>query len=179
MKTLIQAVALAVAVAAPIASFARSNEPVTRAQVRAEIVQLAQVGYHVGDSDNVHYPKAVQAAEARVAAANGNTGYGGVANGTSQVGSAAPRVSARDWNAMYGHQAMCAPSARRIASRWRAKKNRPARVGFFIPRFCRVASFSDSSEIRSRRLQTPRRCRCSQSAVSRTDSSGTENPHRR
>jgi len=103
MKTLIRAVALAVAVAAPVASFAQSNQPVTRAQVRAEIVQLAQVGYHVGDGDNVHYPADIQAAEARLSAANGNSGYGGVASGTAQGGSSAPRVSAADWNAMYGH----------------------------------------------------------------------------
>lgn len=103
MKTLIQAVVVALAVAAPVASFAQSNSPVTREQVRAEIVQLAQAGYHVGDGDNVRYPETVQAAEARVAAANGNTGYGGVANGTVEGGSAAPRVSAANWNAMYGH----------------------------------------------------------------------------
>ena len=64
MKTLIQAVAVAVALAAPVASFAQSNAPVTRAQVRAEVVQLAQAGYHVGDGDNTRYPEAVQAAEA-------------------------------------------------------------------------------------------------------------------
>lgn len=103
MKTLIQAVALAVAIAAPVASFAQSNAPVSRAQVRAEIVQLAQAGYHVGDGDNTRYPEAVQAAEARVSAANGNTGYGGVVSGTVQGGSPAKRVSDADWNAMYGH----------------------------------------------------------------------------
>ena len=56
MKTLIQAVALAVTVAVPVAAFAQSNAPVSRAQVRAEISQLAQNGYHVGDGDNTHYP---------------------------------------------------------------------------------------------------------------------------
>lgn len=103
MKTLIQAVAVAVALAAPVASFAQSNAPLTRAQVRAEVVQLAQAGYHVGDGDNTRYPEAVQAAEARVSAANGNTGYGGVASGSTQGGAPAPRVSAADWNAMYSH----------------------------------------------------------------------------
>jgi len=104
MKTLIQAVAVAVALAAPVASFAQSNSPVTRAQVKAEIAQLAQVGYRVGDGDNAHYPEAIQAAEARVSAANGNTGYGGVASGSSQAGAAgAPGVSAADWNAQYSH----------------------------------------------------------------------------
>jgi len=103
VKSLIQAVAVAAVAAvlvAPVASFAQSNGPVTRAQVRAEIVQLEKAGYRVGDGDNAHYPDAIQAAEARVAAANGNTGYGGVANGSSK--SAAPvQVSEKDWNAMY------------------------------------------------------------------------------
>ena len=103
MKTLIHAVALAVIVAAPVAAFAQSDAPVSRAQVRAEISQLAQNGYHVGDGDNAHYPEAIQAAEARVAAADGNTGYGGVQTGSSQVGTAAPHVSTSDWNAMYSH----------------------------------------------------------------------------
>ena len=103
MKSLIQAVVVAVAISAPLASFAQSNAPVTRAQVRAELAQLEKSGYRVGDGDNTHSPEGIPAAEARVAAANGNTAYGGVATGSSQGGSAAPRVSASDWNAMYGH----------------------------------------------------------------------------
>lgn len=100
MKSLIQAVAVAAALVVPVASFAQSNGPVTRAQVRAEIVQLQQVGYHVGDGDNAHYPEAIEAAEARVAALNGNNAYGGVANGSSEAGSRTG-VSTQDWNAMY------------------------------------------------------------------------------
>lgn len=102
MKSLIQAVAVATALIVPVASFAQSNGPVTRAQVRAELVQLEKAGYRVGDGDNAHYPEAIQAAEARVAAANGNSAYGGVANGMSQAGGAA-KVSDKEWNAMYGH----------------------------------------------------------------------------
>lgn len=102
MKSLIQAVAVAATlVAVPAASFAQSNSPVTRAQVRAEIVQLQQVGYHVGDGDNAHYPEAIQAAEARVAALNGNTAYGGVASGSSQSGGQGVGVSTEQWNSMY------------------------------------------------------------------------------
>ena len=109
MKSLIQAVAVAVALVVPVASFAQSNAPVTRAQVRADLVQLEQAGYHVGDGDQSHYPEALQAAEAKVAAqqvaANGgnaaNSGYGGVANGSSDAGR--PAVSKADWNAMYSH----------------------------------------------------------------------------
>lgn len=102
MKSLIQAVAVATALIVPAASFAQTNAPVTRAQVRAELEQLEKVGYRVGDGDNAHYPDAIQAAEARVAAQNGSTAYGGVANGTAQAGGA-PKVSDKDWNAMYSH----------------------------------------------------------------------------
>lgn len=106
MKHLIEAVVIAVAVTAPVASFAQQNAPVTRAQVRAEIVQLANAGYHVGDGDNASYPDAIQAAEARVAASNGNTGYGGVPSGSSQAGGSSSSisiVSPEAWNSMYGH----------------------------------------------------------------------------
>ncbi|WP_233862733.1 DUF4148 domain-containing protein [Paraburkholderia adhaesiva] len=102
MKSLIQAVAVAAALIVPVASYAQANSPITRAQVRAELEQLEKVGYHVGDGGDAHYPDAIQAAEARVAAANGNTGYGGVANGTSQAGGGV-KVSQKDWDAMYSH----------------------------------------------------------------------------
>lgn len=100
MKSLIQAVVVAAALAVPALSFAQSNAPVTRAQVRAELVQLEKAGYRPGD-DELHYPVAVQAAEARIAVQNGATGgYGGVVSGTSDSGGG--KVSAADWNAMYG-----------------------------------------------------------------------------
>jgi hypothetical protein len=99
MKSLLQVVVIAAALAAPVASFAQSNAPITRAQVRAELVQLEKAGYHPGD-DDIHYPAAVQAAEARVAAQNGaESSYGGVANGSSQSGHG--QVSAADWFSMY------------------------------------------------------------------------------
>ncbi|MBB5401923.1 DUF4148 domain-containing protein [Paraburkholderia youngii] len=103
MKSLIQAVAVAVAVVVPVASFAQSNGPVTRAQVRAELVQLQKAGYRGGDGDQAHYPDAIQAAEAKVAAqqAAANGGYGGAASGSSDEGR--PAVSKADWNAMYNH----------------------------------------------------------------------------
>jgi hypothetical protein len=106
MKSLIQAVAVALTLVVPVASFAQANGPVTRAQVRAELVQLENAGYHVGDGDQAHYPDALQAAEAKVAAqqvaANGgNSGYGGVASGSSDAGR--PAVSKADWDSMYSH----------------------------------------------------------------------------
>ncbi|MFL9901337.1 DUF4148 domain-containing protein [Paraburkholderia fungorum] len=87
MKSLIQAVVVAAALAAPVVSFAQSNAPVTRAQVRAELVQLEKAGYHPGDGDNSTYPAQIQAAEAKVAAQNGAAnGYGGVVSGSSASG---------------------------------------------------------------------------------------------
>jgi hypothetical protein len=95
MKSLIQAVVIAVAIAAPVASFAQANQPVTRAQVRAELVQLEKAGYQPGHADP-HYPTDVQAAQARVDAQNGvgqaATGFGGVVSGTSETSHPAPTV---------------------------------------------------------------------------------------
>jgi hypothetical protein len=99
MKSLIQAAVVAAALAAPVAVFAQSNTPLTRAQVRAELVQLEKAGYQPGQGDNVSYPAQIQAAEAKVAAQNGATDVGGVASGSSDAGR--PVVSKADWNAMY------------------------------------------------------------------------------
>jgi Domain of unknown function (DUF4148) len=100
MKTLIKAVAVFASLAASATVFAQSNAPVTRAQVRAELVQLEQAGYRVGNGDDAHYPDSIQAALARVAAKNGGaSAYGGSVDGTTQSGR--PAVSAADWNAMY------------------------------------------------------------------------------
>jgi len=102
MKSLIQAVVVAAALAAPVAVFAQSNQPVTRAQVRAELVQLEKVGYHVGDGDHTTYPAQIQAAEAKVAAQHGATsGYGGVVSGSANAGG--PAVSKADFNSTYSH----------------------------------------------------------------------------
>ncbi|SOE56565.1 protein of unknown function [Burkholderia sp. OK233] len=102
MKSLIQAVVVAAALAAPVAVFAQSNAPVTRAQVRAELVQLEKAGYNpAAADDDATYPADIQAAEAKVAAQNDATGVGGVANGSSDTGR--PPVSKADWNTMYSH----------------------------------------------------------------------------
>jgi len=101
MKSFIQAVVVAAALAAPVAAFAQSNQPVTRAQVRAELVQLEQTGWRPGQGDHATYPAQIQAAEAKVAAESADTGVGGVANGSSEMGR--PAVSKADWNAMYSH----------------------------------------------------------------------------
>jgi hypothetical protein len=93
MKSLIQAVVVAAVLAAPAVSFAQSNAPVTRAQVRAELVQLEKAGYSPSDND-VHYPRDIQAAEARVAAQNeASRSAGDAVSGSSASGGVAAVVS--------------------------------------------------------------------------------------
>src|SRR5258707_800140 len=99
LKSLIPAIALASALAAPAVAFAQSNGPVTRAQVRAELVQLEKAGWRpaMGMGNNPDYPAGIQAAEAKVAAQNGATGVGGVVSGSSTSGApAAARPAAND-----------------------------------------------------------------------------------
>ncbi len=90
MKKLIPAVVVAAALVVPSLSFAQlSQQGLTRAQVRAELVQLEQAGYNPS-GDRVNYPDNLQAAQARVTQeklASGDTsGYGAPAVGTSQAG---------------------------------------------------------------------------------------------
>jgi len=95
MKTLIRAVALAVVLAAPVASFAQSEQPLTRAEVKAQLKQIEQAGYNPATAVDANYPADIQAAEARIAAQNAmaqsdTTGYGSTATGSSQAGSGVP-----------------------------------------------------------------------------------------
>ncbi|HTH62718.1 MAG TPA: DUF4148 domain-containing protein [Paraburkholderia sp.] len=109
MKTL-AIVALTGALASPALTYAQGNyEPVTRAQVRAELVQMEQAGYNPALADNAHYPDQIQAAEARVSAQNDaqdqarltNDAMGGVAAGSSASGSpAATSYTASPYRAM-------------------------------------------------------------------------------
>ncbi|QGZ57098.1 DUF4148 domain-containing protein [Paraburkholderia acidiphila] len=94
MKSLGQTFVILIIASAPVASFAQSNTAVTPEQVRAELVQLEQAGYRPGDGDNTNYPADIQAAEARVAAQNGGTSYGGAVGGASASG--APTAAAGD-----------------------------------------------------------------------------------
>ncbi|QGZ57384.1 DUF4148 domain-containing protein [Paraburkholderia acidiphila] len=94
MRTLIKAVAIAAVLAVPAISFAQSqgsNGPVTRAQVRNELVQLEAAGYRPSVND-LNYPNDLQRAQARVNAQNGGavaqaTGYGPATSGSSESGS--------------------------------------------------------------------------------------------
>lgn len=91
MKSFTRIVLIAALFAAPVASFAQSSQPVSRAQVRADLAQLEKAGYD--PHDWIHYPENIQAAEAKVAEQNATaqarvSGYGGAVDGTSHSGAA-------------------------------------------------------------------------------------------
>jgi hypothetical protein len=91
MKSLVKAVALVAVFAAPVASFAQSEQPLTRAEVKAQLKQIEQAGYNPAVATDSTYPADIQAAEARVAAQNNAaTGYGPPTAGSSETGSDVP-----------------------------------------------------------------------------------------
>jgi len=108
MKKLIPAVIVAAVLAVPAVSFAQtSQQGLTRAQVRAELVDLERAGYNP-TADHVNYPDNLQAAQARVTeqklAAGDTSGYGSPAAGTSQAGGAVqPALIAPQQSVYFGH----------------------------------------------------------------------------
>jgi hypothetical protein len=97
MKRLNQALVIASLVVLPIASHAADTQPVSRAQVRAELFAAARSGQY--PQSHTHYPDAApdaavsyaarnaEAREAAQTAAVGNTAYGPSVNGTVDYGS--------------------------------------------------------------------------------------------
>ena len=69
MKSLFVALLASAALVPAIASAQQASGPVTRAQVREQLVQLEKAGYTPGTFDP-NYPAQIQAAQARVAAQN-------------------------------------------------------------------------------------------------------------
>jgi hypothetical protein len=92
-------VAAALAIPA-VSSFAQSNQPLTRAEVKAQLVQLEKAGYNPAE-DQTLYPANVQAAEVKIAAQNGQ-GYGGVASGTS-ASNTVPALTGATAQPYFGH----------------------------------------------------------------------------
>ncbi|MEX3786221.1 DUF4148 domain-containing protein [Paraburkholderia sp. BR14374] len=88
---LVQSLLVTALVAVPVVSFAQSQpqQALTRAEVRAELVQLQKAGYNPA-SDNTQYPQNIEAAETRISAGHDASAYGGVANGSSASGSHVP-----------------------------------------------------------------------------------------
>ncbi|NIE56908.1 MULTISPECIES: DUF4148 domain-containing protein [unclassified Burkholderia] len=98
MKSLIATFAAAAVLAVPAVSFAQ-NAPVTRAQVKADLVAVQQAGYKLG-SDRTNYPEGIQAAEARLnpqqnVAAADTTGYGAQPAAAQESG--APAKAKTGW----------------------------------------------------------------------------------
>ena len=94
---LVQSLIVAALVAVPVVSFAQSQDhSQSRAEVRAELVQLQKAGY-TPSSDNAQYPQNIEAALARVNADNGSAtaAYGGVAQSHSGSGSRTPMSHAQ------------------------------------------------------------------------------------
>ncbi|BBU27598.1 hypothetical protein BTHE68_13320 [Burkholderia sp. THE68] len=95
MKSWVNAVIAAAVVSSPLASFAQSSAPVSRAEVRAELIQLEKAGYSPAAED-ASYPAKLQAAEARVddvrLAQAQAEGYGASTGAASQSGRASKRV---------------------------------------------------------------------------------------
>jgi len=85
---IIQSLIVAAAVALPALSLAQPNQPLTRADVRAQLVELQKAGYNPA-SDETQYPSNILAAEARVAAQQdlAASSYGPSSAGTSASGS--------------------------------------------------------------------------------------------
>ncbi len=65
MKLVIRIITLAVATVPALAFAGQSSEGMTRAQVRAQLVQMEQAGYNPARRDN-YYPRSIQQAEARI-----------------------------------------------------------------------------------------------------------------
>ncbi|MBB2931500.1 DUF4148 domain-containing protein [Paraburkholderia silvatlantica] len=92
-RLLLSILVAASAVAVPAYSFAQSSQPVTRAEVRADLVRVEQAGYSPARGNDINYPADIQAAEAKVAAAqdaqdSAQRDMGGVSMaGTSAAGS--------------------------------------------------------------------------------------------
>lgn len=107
MNALIKQVFIAAALVAPVVSFAQSNQPVTRAQVRADLARLEQAGFN--PLDRIHYPENIQAAEQRVAAQQGaaqgdTSGYGSSIAGASQSGAHVSDAAASSYSPLvYQH----------------------------------------------------------------------------
>jgi hypothetical protein len=83
LTTIIVAAALAIPA---VSSFAQSDQPLTRAEVKSQLIQAQQAGYNPS-ADHTTYPAQIQAVDAKLAAQNGQNSYGGVADTRSASGS--------------------------------------------------------------------------------------------
>lgn len=87
MKSSANAAMLLVALSLPVAAIAQSSTPLTRAQVRQQVIDIENAGYNPSTSDSTAYPENIQAAQKRLEGLKANSGYGGIAAGTTLSGS--------------------------------------------------------------------------------------------
>ena len=91
MKRFLCAVsAITLLIVSTLTSASAQTSTITRAQVRADLIQLERAGYRPA-SKGLHYPADIQAAEAKIHggnASNASSAYGGVSAGTANSGSA-------------------------------------------------------------------------------------------
>ncbi|QIE25902.1 hypothetical protein SBC1_48250 (plasmid) [Caballeronia sp. SBC1] len=92
LKSILSAIVAAAAISAPVFSFAQSSQPVTRADVRADLVRVERAEINPGLTSDANYPADIQAAEARVTVEDPkNTTYqdvgGAPLEGSSSAGS--------------------------------------------------------------------------------------------
>jgi hypothetical protein len=108
------------AVVSSTSTFAQpASVPLTRAQVRAELIRLEQAGYNPSASDDVTYPADIQAAEAKVAAQdaeqqaatpqqqNSDSGMGAEMKGTSDSGRIKQKTARSDPSTCVGPVSFC------------------------------------------------------------------------
>ncbi|CAB3771166.1 DUF4148 domain-containing protein [Paraburkholderia solisilvae] len=83
---------VSIAVAAlfsPVLCFAQTASPLTRAEVRADLIRLEQAGYNPASGDDLYYPANIQDAEAKVAAEQARQTGNDAAVGTAGTGTSA------------------------------------------------------------------------------------------
>jgi hypothetical protein len=68
MKSLVMKLIVSMAAVAPVLAIAQTNEPVTRTQVKQDMVDLERVGFFPSRIGNSDYPDNIQAAEKRAVA---------------------------------------------------------------------------------------------------------------
>jgi hypothetical protein len=89
MKMLASLVIAVGALASPILSFAQSSAPVTRAEVRADLIAVEKAGYDPSISNDANYPAGIQAAETKVAEQDNQQLTNNAVGGTTMNGSSA------------------------------------------------------------------------------------------
>ena len=89
-KNVVIATLIAASFAAPTLSFAQASAPVTHASLIAELAQLEKAGYNPAVPDP-SYPASLQAAEAKIAVAPGQSTAMVAASSNGQVGLTVPR----------------------------------------------------------------------------------------